>query len=75
MRGAGLDPRRLVDGSIYATERRMSDYRADDPDPVPLLFQTGYLTIRSLDAVTGEYALAVPNGEVEWGLAESLLPA
>jgi len=75
MAGAGLDPRRLTDGSVYATERRLSDYRADDPDPVPLLFQAGYLTIRSLEAATGEYSLAVPNGEVEWGLVESLLPA
>jgi hypothetical protein len=75
MREAGLDPRRLTDGSIYATERRLSDYRADDPDPVPLLFQTGYLTIASFDSTFGEYALAVPNGEVEWGLVESLLPA
>ena len=75
MREAGLDPRRLTDGSIYATERRLSDYRADDPDPVPLLYQTGYLTIASFDPLFGEYALAVPNGEVEWGLVESLLPA
>jgi len=75
MRDAGLDPRRLVDGGVYATERRLSDYRADDPDPVPLLFQAGYLTIRSADARSGRYGLAVPNGEVEWGLVESLLPA
>lgn len=75
MREVGLDPRRLADGTIYATERRLSDYRADDPDPVPLLFQTGYLTIESYDPSFGEYSLAVPNGEVEWGLVESLLPA
>jgi hypothetical protein len=75
MREAGLDPRRLTDGSIYATERRLSDYRADDPDPVPLLFQTGYLTIRGYERRSGRYNLAVPNGEVEWGLVESLLPA
>ncbi len=75
MRDAGLDPRRLTDGSIYATERRLSDYRADDPDPIPLLFQSGYLTIRDYDQRRGSYRLAVPNGEVEQGLEESLLPA
>lgn len=75
MRDAGLDPRRLTDGSIYATGRRLSDYRADDPDPIPLLFQAGYLTIRDYDQRRSRYRLAVPNGEVEWGLLESLLPA
>jgi hypothetical protein len=74
MREAGLDPKRLTDGTIYATERRLSDYRADDPDPIPLLFQAGYLTIRDYDPRFGEYVLAVPNNEVEWGLVESLLP-
>lgn len=75
MRDVGLDPRRLSDGTIYATERRLGDYRVDDPDPVPLLFQAGYLTIRSVDVAFGRYALAVPNGEVRYGLVESLLPA
>ena len=75
MRDARLDPRRLTDETIYATERRLGDYRADDPDPIPLMFQAGYLTIRSSDPRTGRYALAVPNGEVRDGLAEGLLPA
>ncbi|MBP3883666.1 MAG: ATP-binding protein [Olsenella sp.] len=75
MREVGLDPRRLTDGSIHATERRLSDYRGDDPDPIPLMFQAGYLTIRAADPATDEYALAVPNGEVRYGLVESLLPA
>ena len=74
VRGSGLDPRRLTDGTIYATEARLSDYRADDPDPVPLMFQAGYLTIAAHDPLTGEYELTVPNGEVRYGLLESLLP-
>ena len=75
MREAGLDPRRLTDGTIYATERRLGDYRANDPDPIPLMFQAGYLTIRSADPRTNRYALSVPNGEVRYGLEEGLLPA
>ena len=75
MREAGLDPKRLTDGTIYATERRLSDYRGDDPDPIPLMFQAGYLTICAADPWTGEYTLAVPNAEVRYGLEESLLPA
>ena len=75
MRRAGLNPKRLTDNTIYATESRLSDYRADDPDPVPLMYQAGYLTIRAHDARTDRYTLAVPNGEVKYGLVESLLPA
>ncbi|MBQ9058701.1 MAG: ATP-binding protein [Atopobiaceae bacterium] len=75
MRDSGLDPKRLTDGSLYATAQRLSDYRADDPDPIPLLYQTGYLTVRAYDSSTGAYELAVPNQEVAWGLVENLLPA
>ena len=75
MREARLDPRRLTDGTINVDKDRLSDYRADDPDPIPLMFQAGYLTIRSADPALDEYTLAVPNGEVEWGLEKSLLPA
>ena len=74
MRQVGFDPRRLVDGSIYADGDRLSDYRAEDPDPIPLLFQTGYLTIAGYDASADEYVLAVPNGEVERGLLQAMLP-
>ncbi len=75
LREAQLDPRRLTDGTIYATARRLSDYRADDPDPVPLMFQAGYLTVRAYQRRTRRYTLAVPNGEVRDGLEECLLPA
>lgn len=74
MRDAMLDPRRLTDGTICVDEGRLSDYRADDPDPIPLMFQAGYLTIRSADVAFGEYTLAVPNGEVLHGLTNGLLP-
>ncbi len=75
MREARLDPRRLTDGTICVDEGRLSDYHADDPDPIPLMFQAGYLTISSADVAFGEYTLAVPNGEVLYGLTRGLLPA
>ena len=68
MRDAGLNPRRLTDGTIWATGGRLGDYRADDTDPIPLLFQSGYLTIRGFGQPGHRYELGVPNGEVEWGL-------
>lgn len=43
-------------------------------DPVPLFFQTGYLTIKSYDTDTESYTLDFPNQEVERGFTESLMP-
>jgi hypothetical protein len=48
-------------------------YRAENPDPVPLLFQTGYLAIRGYDERRRRYAFGVPNGEVSEGLLTGLL--
>lgn len=45
LRELHLDIRQFTDGSLEATEKMLSDYRADNPDPVPLLYQTGYLTL------------------------------
>ncbi len=46
----------------------------NDSNPVPLMFQTGYLTIASVDDATGRYELRFPNKEVEIGFYEDLLP-
>jgi len=42
--------------------------------PIPLFYQSGYLTIRSYDALMDTYILAIPNGEVRSGLMENLVP-
>ena len=44
------------------------------PRPVALLYQTGYLTIKSYDPFLEEYTLGVPNKEVKEGLFSMLLP-
>ena len=41
----------------------------------PLLYQSGYLTIREYDPIFDNYRLAIPNQEVRVGLTECLLPA
>jgi hypothetical protein len=44
-------------------------------DALPLLYQSGYLTIRTYDKESQMYLLALPNQEVRVGYAEGLLPA
>ena len=41
---------------------------------LPLLYQSGYLTIKDYERETGIYTLAIPNQEVQTGYAEGLLP-
>jgi len=69
-----LEASRFTNGNIYATEALMTDYRVDNPDPVPLLYQTGYLTIYNYDARRQRYVLGFPNDEVKYGFLSSLLP-
>ena len=40
----------------------------------PLLYQSGYVTIKDCDEETGIYTLDIPNKEIRVGLFESLLP-
>jgi hypothetical protein len=41
---------------------------------LPLLYQSGYLTIKGYDPRTNLYTLDIPNAEVRLGLLENLLP-
>ena len=46
----------------------------NDSNPIPLMFQTGYLTIGEYDSDSGLYELRFPNREVEIGFYQQLLP-
>jgi len=43
-------------------------------DPIPLIYQSGYLTIKGYDERFGMYKLGFPNKEVENGFVRYLLP-
>lgn len=59
---------------VKATKARMNEYRAEDTDVVPMLYQTGYLTISGYSRDFREYTLSYPNDEVKFGYLESLIP-
>ena len=69
-----FDVRRFTERTLYASEGMLKDYTGDSPDPVPLLYQTGYLTIADYDRTAREYTLSFPNEEVKYGFIENLLP-
>ena len=41
---------------------------------LPLLYQSGYLTIKDYDRESDSYVLAIPNKEVRTGLTDGLIP-
>ena len=45
-----------------------------DEDPIPVIFQSGYLTIKGYDREFGLYRLGFPNKEVEEGFIKFLVP-
>lgn len=45
-----------------------------DQNPLPLLYQSGYLTLKSYEPRFDEYRLGFPNREVEQGFIKYLLP-
>ena len=42
---------------------------------LPLLYQSGYITIKDYDRETESYILSIPNKEVRVGLIDGLIPA
>ncbi|MDE6691856.1 MAG: ATP-binding protein [Muribaculaceae bacterium] len=57
---------------VRRSEIKLNDISDFGYDIVPLLYQSGYLTIKSYDPVTREYILGFPNREVSTSFWESL---
>ncbi len=64
---------RSLDG-LTATDEQFDAPTDHIVDPIPVLYQSGYLTIKGYDPAFRLYRLAYPNGEVRYGFTESLLP-
>jgi len=48
-------------------------YRIGSGNPVPLLYQSGYLTIKGYDDEMNMYVLGFPNEEVKYGFLQELI--
>ncbi|AIN94845.1 ATP-binding protein [Treponema putidum] len=64
-----------LDGNVKMNESGMETYRADAINPLPILFQSGYLTIKDYNDFSRLYRLGFPNDEVRYGFLDNLLPA
>jgi hypothetical protein len=61
--------------NIEATSIIFDSYDVDNLEPVPLLFQTGYLTIKSINKAKTRFVLGYPNQEVKESFVQYLLGA
>ena len=59
---------------VEAAESEFDAPTENMPTIMPLLYQSGYITIKDYDKEFNYYTLDVPNKEVKVGLFESLLP-
>ena len=53
----------------------LNNFKVDVDSPIPILYQAGYLTLKSYNRRSGLYSLGYPNNEVKYGLIRNLLPS
>lgn len=73
LQASNYDLRELIEG-VEVKVSGFSEYRVDSQNPVPLLYQSGYLTIKDYDREFKNYRLCFPNEEVEYGFMNFLVP-
>ena len=56
------------------SEDVLNSIDAASTDPIPVIYQSGYLTIKDYDREFGLYTLGFPNYEVERGFVRYLMP-
>ena len=61
-----------LEGDVRLDDYGLDKHRADAHDPIPILFQTGYLTIKEYVAARNYYRLGYPNDEVRYGFLNNL---
>jgi len=73
LKESDYDLRLLMDG-IEVKPSAFTEYRADVKNPIPMIYQSGYLTITGYDKKYDLYTLNFPNDEVRYGFIEFLMP-
>ncbi len=73
LRQSDYDLRLLVDG-VQMGVLGFAEYRADPRNPIPMIYQSGYLTIKDHDKEFDIYTLGFPNNEVQNGFLRFLVP-
>ena len=66
-----------LEGNIQITADDINEYRIGQENLIPLLFQTGYLTVKDYReeglSYVGRYTLGYPNDEVKYAMVKRLM--
>lgn len=73
LKQSDYDLRLLIDG-VEVTASAFFEYRAEVKNPLPMIYQSGYLTIKDYDKDVLLYTLGFPNDEVRYGFLNFLVP-
>lgn len=73
LKQSDYDLRLLIDG-VEVQASAFSEYRAEARNPLPMIYQSGYLTIKGYDKEVNLYTLGFPNDEVRYGFLNFLVP-
>jgi len=65
---------RKFENDVIIAVSAIDDYRVGGTSLDPLLYQSGYLTIKSYNEKYDEFTLGFPNEEVKYGFLNHLLP-
>jgi hypothetical protein len=71
MQNMEFDFYQFTDG-ISVQLQSINDYRVGSPNLIPLLYQSGYLTIKGYNSQSDLYTLGFPNEEVRYGFLYEL---
>ncbi|WP_274973010.1 ATP-binding protein [Bacteroides fluxus] len=65
---------RLLVAGVEVTASAFSEYRTEANNPLPMIYQSGYLTIKGYDREVRLYTLRFPNDEIRYGFLNFLVP-
>lgn len=74
LKKSDYDLRILIDG-IQTDQSAFSEYRVETNNPIPLMYQSGYLSIKDYEPRFETYTLGFPNDEVKYAFLKFLQPA
>ncbi len=60
---------------VTADADELNSIDSTSTNPIPVIYQSGYLTIKGFDPEFGTYTLGFPNAEVEEGFTKFLMPS
>ncbi len=62
-----------LESDIKIYKDSLDNYRIESKNPIPVMFQAGYLTIKDYDKEFGKYILGFPNNEVRYTFLNFLI--